>query len=90
MAHDGMLIVPGVPPTPRSLGLAMTEPDPPPTATQAPPRTLEEVVASLRRLAVAALDAGEPMAAVRIAGLADQLEAETLRGLPRRPDYRSS
>jgi hypothetical protein len=48
---------------------------------------LEDVVAALRRLAVAALDAGHPLSAARIASTADVVEAEA-GVLPARPRYR--
>lgn len=50
---------------------------------------LEEIVAALRRLAVAALDAGHPVAAAQIAGTADRVEIEAVRSLPQRPSYGS-
>ncbi|MBU8537034.1 hypothetical protein [Falsiroseomonas tokyonensis] len=56
----------------------------------APPagESLATILARLRQLAVAALDAGHPLAAAQIAGTADRLEAETWP-LPARPDYRA-
>ena len=51
------------------------------------PPSVEGIVASLRELAVTALDAGHPMIAARIAGTADRVEAEALLALPPRPDY---
>ncbi|WP_439596677.1 hypothetical protein [Falsiroseomonas sp.] len=55
----------------------------------APPagESLAAILARLRQLAVAALDAGHPLAAAQMAGLADRLEAETWP-LPARPDYK--
>ena len=50
------------------------------------PSTLAAILIGLRQLALAALDAGHPMAAVQIAGTADRLEAEAWP-LPPRPDY---
>jgi hypothetical protein len=52
------------------------------------PRTLEAVITALRRLAVAALDAGEPIAAARIASTADRLDAEAWPPNPPRPEHR--
>lgn len=49
-------------------------------------RSLASILAELRRLAVAALDSGHPLAAARIAGTADLLEAESL-SRPPRPSY---
>ncbi len=45
-------------------------------------RALDAVVAALRQLAVSALDAGEPLAAARIAATADRIEAEAVPELP--------
>jgi hypothetical protein len=52
-----------------------------------PPLTLDQVVTGLRRLAVAALDAGFPLPAAQIASTADRVEVEAGRALPPRPDY---
>jgi hypothetical protein len=49
-------------------------------------RSLASILAELRRLAVAALDSGHPLAAARIAGTADLLEADSL-SRPPRPSY---
>ncbi len=49
--------------------------------------TLDQVVAALRRLAVAALDAGFPLPAAHIASTADRVEVEAIRALPPRPGY---
>ncbi|NKC32357.1 hypothetical protein [Falsiroseomonas selenitidurans] len=58
-----------------------------PPQTEAPGAgSLESILAALRALAVQALDAGHPLAAVRIAGTADRLEAEAWP-LPSRPGY---
>jgi hypothetical protein len=65
-----------------------TAPDPgdqPGSATSG----LEEIIGALRRLAVAALDAGHPIAAAQIAGTADRVEVEAVRDLPQRPGYGS-
>jgi hypothetical protein len=51
------------------------------------PLTLDQVVAGLRRLAVAALDAGFPVPAAQIASTADRVEVEASRVLPPRPGY---
>jgi hypothetical protein len=51
------------------------------------PLTLDQVVAGLRRLAVAALDAGFPVPAAQIASTADRVEVEASRTLPPRPGY---
>lgn len=48
---------------------------------------LEGIIASLRSLAVDALDAGYPLAAAQIASSADRLEADAFRRLPPRPRY---
>jgi hypothetical protein len=61
----------------------MTEAEAPPAPLGAT-LALSAIVAELRRLAVAALDAGHPLAAAEIAGAADRLE---IRGWPPRPDY---
>lgn len=58
---------------------------------EAPPRSgggqsLASILASLRQLAVEALDSGHPLAAAQIAGTADRLEAQAWP-LPPRPDY---
>jgi hypothetical protein len=50
------------------------------------PKPLDAFVLELRQLALAALDAGQPMAAVLIAGTADRLEA-TIPSQPARPTY---
>jgi hypothetical protein len=50
------------------------------------PRTLDSIVLDLRQLALVALDGGQPMAAVLIAGTADRLEAR-IPPLPPRPVY---
>jgi diphthamide biosynthesis methyltransferase len=47
------------------------------------PGNLEEVVDALRRLALATLDAGHPMAAAMIAGTADRLEIDLVRQVAR-------
>jgi hypothetical protein len=49
--------------------------------------TLDQVVAGLRRLALAALDAGFPMPAAQIASTADHLELQVIRTLPPRAGY---
>jgi hypothetical protein len=54
------------------------------------PRTLEGVLAELRRLAVVALDAGHPLAAAQIATTADRVEANAWPSLPARPSYLSA
>jgi hypothetical protein len=51
-------------------------------------RSLILILASLRQLAVEALDAGHPVAAAQIAGTADRLEAQAWP-LPPRPSYTS-
>ncbi len=62
--------------------------DPPALASTTPePLTLEGVVSELRRLALAALDAGHPLAAAEIAGTADRLEARAWPARPPRPNY---
>jgi hypothetical protein len=51
------------------------------------PRSLDSIILELRQLALAALDAGQPMAAVLIAGTADRLEAGSSPPQPARPSY---
>ena len=61
--------------------------DPEGGTAQVLPPGVEGIIASLRELAVSALDAGHPMIAARIAGTADRVEAEAMMRLPPRPDY---
>jgi hypothetical protein len=49
-------------------------------------RSLDSIVLDLRQLALVALDSGQPMAAVMIAGTADRLDAAS-PPLPPRPGY---
>jgi hypothetical protein len=58
-----------------------------PDAGAGAPRTLEDVIAELRRVAIWALDAGHPIAAARIATTADLLAAEAWPPRPPRPAY---
>lgn len=53
----------------------------------AAPEGLGGVVAELRVVAVRALDAGYPLVAARIAGMADRVEAEAWKPAPARPRY---
>ncbi|NGM21648.1 hypothetical protein G3576_16615 [Roseomonas stagni] len=62
-------------------------PDREPVAPATAPASLESILAELRRLALAALDGGHPLAAARIAATADQVEAATWPARPPRPHY---
>jgi hypothetical protein len=66
----------------------MNEADGPGVETRPEPRSLEAIVAALRRLALDALNAGEPLAAARIAATADRIDAEAWPESPPRPGYR--
>jgi len=49
--------------------------------------TLESVVSELRRAAITALDAGHPLVAAEIAGMADRVEARAWPSRWPRPNY---
>lgn len=53
----------------------------------AAPEGIGGVVADLRKVAVRALDAGYPLVAAQIAGMADRVEAEAWKPAPTRPRY---